>query len=210
MPRRSRRCSTRSACSSSRATPRRWRTRSPSSPRCARRRPSRRLRPGPDPRQAAPFSSMAPFMVSILAISVSDKIEQYGAYAGFASVLGLAVLSLLYFAQAREVKRLREWAGSSPERAADLQDRVQADAQRRAAAVPQAPQARHLPGHPATGPQQPATAAGQAGQGPAVAAPAAAAATAAGAATKAPAAPAAPGTPPAPGAQPTTVQPAAT
>jgi sarcosine oxidase gamma subunit len=154
---------------------------------------------------------MAPFMVSILAISVSDKIEQYGAYAGFASVLGLAVLSLLYFAQAREVKRLREWAGRSPERAADLQDRVQADAQRRAAAVPQAPQARHLPGHPATGPQQPATAAGQAGQGAAVAAPAAAAAaTAAGAATKAPAAPGAPGTPPAPGGQPTTVQPAAT
>src|SRR4051794_25129549 len=100
---------------------------------------------------------MAPSMVSILAISVSGKIEQYGAYAGFASVLGLAVLSLLYFAQAREVKRLREWAGRSPERAADLQERVQADAQRRAAvavAAQPAP-ARHLPGHPAAPAQQP-------------------------------------------------------
>jgi hypothetical protein len=68
----------------------------------------------------APFSSMAPCMSSILALSVSDKIEQYGAYAGFASVLGLAVLSLLYFAQARELKRLREWAGRAPERVAGL------------------------------------------------------------------------------------------
>ena len=46
-----------------------------------------------------------------------DFIKDYGGYAGAASVLGLAVLSLLYFAQAREVKRLREWAGRAPERA---------------------------------------------------------------------------------------------
>ena len=31
-------------------------------------------------------------------------------FAGFAAILGLAILSLLYFSQAREVKRLREWA----------------------------------------------------------------------------------------------------
>src|SRR5512133_3355456 len=79
---------------------------------------------------------MAPSMLAILALSVSDKIEQYGAYAGFASVLGLAVLSLLYFAQAREVKRLREWAGRAPERAAEQQERVIAEAQRRAVATP--------------------------------------------------------------------------
>src|SRR3954447_24372213 len=84
-----------------------------------------------------PFSSMAPLMSPILALSVSDKIEQYGAYAGFASVLGLAVLSLLYFAQAREVKRLREWAGRAPEREAELQQRVQADAARRVVPQPQ-------------------------------------------------------------------------
>ena len=86
-----------------------------------------------------PFSSMAPCMSSILALSVSDKIDQYGAYAGFASVLGLAVLSLLYFAQAREVKRLREWAGRSPERAAELQERAVAAAQQRAIVAPQRP-----------------------------------------------------------------------
>ena len=49
---------------------------------------------------------------------VSDLIKDYGGYAGVASLLGLAVLALLYFAQAREVKRLREWAGRAPERAA--------------------------------------------------------------------------------------------
>src|ERR687894_251391 len=54
---------------------------------------------------------------AIAAISVSEQIEKYGAYAGLASIVGLGVLSLLYFAQAREVKRLREWAGRAPEAA---------------------------------------------------------------------------------------------
>jgi hypothetical protein len=53
-------------------------------------------------------------MTTIVAVSVSDQIEKFGAYAGFAAVIGLAVLSLLYFAQARETKRLREWASSRP------------------------------------------------------------------------------------------------
>ncbi|HVW18974.1 MAG TPA: hypothetical protein VHB30_12075, partial [Solirubrobacteraceae bacterium] len=57
----------------------------------------------------------------VLALSVAHKIEQYGAYCGYASILGLGVLSLLYFAQAREVKRLREWAGRAPERAAEVE-----------------------------------------------------------------------------------------
>jgi hypothetical protein len=68
---------------------------------------------------------------AIAAISVNDQIEKYGAYAGLAAIVGLAVLSLLYFAQAREVKRLREWAGRAPERAAELEARVAADASRR-------------------------------------------------------------------------------
>lgn len=78
------------------------------------------------------------------ALELSDKVQTYGAYAGFASVLGLAVLSLLYFGQARELRRLREWAGRAPERAAELQERVQAEAEaaaeasRRAAAPPAA------------------------------------------------------------------------
>jgi hypothetical protein len=73
---------------------------------------------------------------AIAAISVSEQIEKYGAYAGLAAVVGLGVLSLLYFAQAREVKRLREWAGRAPERAAELEARVAADAARRASGAP--------------------------------------------------------------------------
>ena len=47
-----------------------------------------------------------------------EIIEQIGSYAGLAAIVGLAVLSALYFSQARDVKRLREWAGRAPERAA--------------------------------------------------------------------------------------------
>ena len=48
-----------------------------------------------------------------------DIIQEVGSYAGFAAVVGLAVLSALYFSQARDVRRLREWAGRAPERAAE-------------------------------------------------------------------------------------------
>ena len=44
-------------------------------------------------------------------------IQQIGSYAGLAAVVGLAVLAALYFSQARDVKRLREWAGRAPDRA---------------------------------------------------------------------------------------------
>ena len=60
----------------------------------------------------------------LLAFSLQDQVEKYGAYVGIAAFFGLAVLSLLYFAQAREVKRLREWAGRAPERAAELEQAV--------------------------------------------------------------------------------------
>lgn len=46
-----------------------------------------------------------------------DLIEQIGAFLGLAAFLALAVLILLYFQQARDVRRLREWAGRAPERA---------------------------------------------------------------------------------------------
>jgi hypothetical protein len=46
-------------------------------------------------------------------------IQQIGSYAGLAAIPGLAVLSALYFSQARDVRRLREWAGRAPERAAE-------------------------------------------------------------------------------------------
>jgi hypothetical protein len=41
-------------------------------------------------------------------IQATITVEQVGSYAGFAAVLGLAVLSALYFSQARDVKRLRD------------------------------------------------------------------------------------------------------
>ena len=65
----------------------------------------------------------------ILAFSLQDQVEKYGAYVGLAAFLGLAVLSLLYFAQARELKRLRDWAGRAPERAQELEARVVAQAE---------------------------------------------------------------------------------
>jgi LytR cell envelope-related transcriptional attenuator len=114
-------------------------------------------------------------MTAVLAaFSLQDEIERYGAYAGIAAVFGLGILSLLYFAQAREVKRLREWAGRAPERAAELEARVTADAQRRVTPVPA----------PAPRPTAPATPAAQQSAPPptpGIAAPATAAAAAAGA-----------------------------
>ncbi|HYJ00282.1 MAG TPA: LytR C-terminal domain-containing protein [Thermoleophilaceae bacterium] len=47
-----------------------------------------------------------------------EIIQEIGSYAGFAAVIGLAVLAALYFSQARDVKRLREWAGRAPDRPA--------------------------------------------------------------------------------------------
>ena len=82
-------------------------------------------------------------------LGLSDRIEKYGSYAGLAAILGLAVLALLYFAQAREVKRLREWAGRAPERAVEMESRVIADAQRKVVAEPVAPRAAAVPATPA-------------------------------------------------------------
>jgi LytR cell envelope-related transcriptional attenuator len=50
-----------------------------------------------------------------------DLIERIGSYIGLASFLGLAILALLYFSQARDVRRLREWAGRAPERAVEME-----------------------------------------------------------------------------------------
>ena len=62
------------------------------------------------------------------ALSFQDQVEKYGVYVGVASFFGLALLSVLYFSQARELKRLREWAGRAPERARELEQRVVAQA----------------------------------------------------------------------------------
>jgi hypothetical protein len=76
-----------------------------------------------------------------------DLIERIGSYIGLASFLGLAILALLYFSQARDVRRLREWAGRAPERAVELE---QTAAQTQATQVPPAlPASQHsLPATP--------------------------------------------------------------
>ena len=84
----------------------------------------------------------------LYAFSLQDQVEKYGAYVGLAAFFGLAVLSLLYFAQARELKRLREWAGRAPERAQELEERVVAQATASAAA-PRRPTGVTLPQRPA-------------------------------------------------------------
>jgi hypothetical protein len=48
-----------------------------------------------------------------------EVIKSVGSFVGLASFLGLAILALLYFSQARDVRRLRDWAGRAPERAAE-------------------------------------------------------------------------------------------
>jgi len=73
-------------------------------------------------------------MTPLLALSVSHTFTEIGAIAAFAALVGIAVLSLLCFSQAREIKRLREWAGRAPERAAELEQRVSAEAAARPAA----------------------------------------------------------------------------
>ena len=77
-------------------------------------------------------------MVHLLAFSLQDQVEKYGAYIGIAAFFGLAVLSILYFAQARELRRLRDWAGRAPERAQEVEARAvaQAEAARRVQPLP--------------------------------------------------------------------------
>jgi len=51
-----------------------------------------------------------------------DLIEDIGPILGIVAFLGFAILALLIVLQAREVRRLREWAGRAPERAAEADD----------------------------------------------------------------------------------------
>jgi hypothetical protein len=106
-------------------------------------------------------------------------IQEIGSYAGLAAIPAIAVLSALYFSQARDVRRLRDWAGRAPERAAEHAGggRVVARVPTPPAQPAAQPVAKPAPAHQPA--QQPAAAAQ-----PAAAKPAAAAAAAgAGAAT---------------------------
>ncbi|MBA3865706.1 MAG: LytR C-terminal domain-containing protein [Solirubrobacterales bacterium] len=59
-------------------------------------------------------------------------IEQIGAFAGLAAFLGLAVLALLSFAHGRDIRRLRDWAGSAPERDSERKETTSTIAAQRA------------------------------------------------------------------------------
>ena len=69
-------------------------------------------------------------------------IEQIGAFAGLAAFLGLALLALLSFTQGRDLRRLREWAGSAPERDAERKETTSAMAAQRAEELRQLEEAR--------------------------------------------------------------------
>jgi hypothetical protein len=58
-----------------------------------------------------------------------QTIESIGPILGIVAFLGLAVLAFLLFQQARDIRRLRDWAGRAPERAVEAAEAVQATAE---------------------------------------------------------------------------------
>ncbi len=60
----------------------------------------------------------------LLALSLSNTFTKVGAIVAIAAILGIALLSMLFFAQARELKRLREWSEEEPRRMAELEHRL--------------------------------------------------------------------------------------
>src|SRR5215218_4091438 len=56
-------------------------------------------------------------------------IESIGPLLGIVAFVGLAVLAFLLFQQARDIRRVREWAGRAPERAQEAAEAVQAAAE---------------------------------------------------------------------------------
>ncbi len=66
-----------------------------------------------------------------------NVIEDIGPILGIVAFLGFAILALLIVLQAREVRRLREWAGRAPERATEADNAAQSvsDARDEAAGV---------------------------------------------------------------------------
>jgi hypothetical protein len=111
-----------------------------------------------------------------------ELIQEIGSYAGFAAVLGLAVLSALYFSQARDVKRLRDWAGRAPERDSEARSRVAVATNMRQTPAAQAQQGHAAAAQPAAAAASGNNSGGTSTPAPAKAGVAAAAVGAAGAA----------------------------
>lgn len=53
---------------------------------------------------------------------MNNAIQVVGAYAGLVALIATVILSLLLFSLARDVRRLREWAGGAPERDAEVRE----------------------------------------------------------------------------------------
>jgi hypothetical protein len=66
--------------------------------------------------------------IALAGIKIVDRV---GPILGIAAFVGLAVLAFLLFQDAREVRRLREWAGRAPERAAEAVEAQLASAEAR-------------------------------------------------------------------------------
>jgi hypothetical protein len=60
----------------------------------------------------------------LLALSLSNSFTKVGAIVAFAAIVGIALLAMLFFAQARELKRLREWSEEEPRRLAEVEQRL--------------------------------------------------------------------------------------
>lgn len=60
----------------------------------------------------------------LLAFSLQSDVKSIGAYAGFAAIIGLALLVLLYFAHARELRRMSDWLHEQEERLRNLPARA--------------------------------------------------------------------------------------
>lgn len=75
-----------------------------------------------------------------------DLIERIGPYVGIAAFVGLAILAFLIFQQAREVRRLREWAGRAPERADEAHEATIAVAEARGEKEPEREEVPEAPG----------------------------------------------------------------
>ncbi len=61
-----------------------------------------------------------------------ELLQEIGSYAGLAAFLGLGVLALLSFTHGRDIRRLRDWAGSAPERDAERKENASTIAAQRA------------------------------------------------------------------------------
>ena len=64
---------------------------------------------------------------------MTDVIQNVGAYAGLVALIAMGVLAFLVFSQARDIRRLRDWAGGAPERDAEVREVSEIVAEERSA-----------------------------------------------------------------------------